>query len=117
MSWLEHGLGTAYYEILAGKHTNASILTSKRYENAALRRLTRDFGRLKARFSKDSEDFHIDLPTPLSHLNITGFIHDGGVTIPPYEDESSSTSQSANSLQRDNEIILHQLHHSNHKAL
>jgi hypothetical protein len=70
---------------VAGSHT---------VEGEHMRKLMGLFDDRKRKFKKDSKEFHIDLPGPLSNLDIRDKVFKGEITITRYVSRKESSTYS-----------------------
>lgn len=78
--WLRDELGVANYAKLDPMNAHRR-LTAHTLESGPIRRLVQDFIIRKQAFTQTSQDIRIDLPEPLSALNMENRVREGELTI------------------------------------
>jgi hypothetical protein len=79
-NWLRDLIGEKNYEKLDPGSRGRKI-SSHAAEGADMRKLMKTFDVFKKKFNKEHRDMRMDLPGPLSNLDIAGKVNKGEITI------------------------------------
>jgi len=78
--WLKALLGDNYYQQLDPRNQIEDKYGSV-FEGRGMRALMKQFDQLKRQFRRDQRDVFIDLPEPLSYLDIEGRVKSGEIIL------------------------------------
>jgi hypothetical protein len=90
-NWLRRLVGDEYYKQLDPTFEGNKI-SSYAVEGEYMRELMKTFDGFKKRFKKDHRDMRMDLPGPLSNLDLDTRVQGGEITITKYANNMIVTS-------------------------